>query len=145
VSLVEQELLILPKHLRSSPVFSGIRVTRSLGLYVCFVDRCLSGANQQSYKCEFKIKIQKPQRLEPHRLPLETKWEHVDRAGIPLTSLTQPQLPEFPTSFAVFVFVKYVFENDVKIYVLHLNIPYLVSMMLFVLSWPWSCVSWIYK
>ena len=26
----------------SSPVFSGIRVTRSLVLYVCFVDRCLS-------------------------------------------------------------------------------------------------------
>ena len=24
------------------PVFSGIRVTRSLVLYVCFVDRCLS-------------------------------------------------------------------------------------------------------
>jgi hypothetical protein len=22
-------------------VFSGVRVTRSLGLYVCFVDRCL--------------------------------------------------------------------------------------------------------
>ena len=26
----------------SSPVFSGVRVTRSLVLYVCFVDRCLS-------------------------------------------------------------------------------------------------------
>jgi hypothetical protein len=24
------------------PVFSGVRVTRSLVLYVCFVDRCLS-------------------------------------------------------------------------------------------------------
>jgi len=42
VSLVEQELLTLPEHLRSSPVFSGIRVTRSLVLYVCFVYRCLS-------------------------------------------------------------------------------------------------------
>ena len=40
--LVEQELLTLPKH-RSSPlVFSGVRVTRSLVLCVCFVDRCLS-------------------------------------------------------------------------------------------------------
>ena len=38
VSLVEQELLILPKHL-SSP---RVRVTRSLVLYVCLVDRCLS-------------------------------------------------------------------------------------------------------
>jgi hypothetical protein len=26
----------------SSPVFSGVRVTRSLVLYVCFVDHCLS-------------------------------------------------------------------------------------------------------
>ncbi len=42
VSLVEQELLTIPKHLSSPPVFSGIRVTRSLVLYVCFVDRCLS-------------------------------------------------------------------------------------------------------
>jgi hypothetical protein len=42
VSLVEQELLILPEHLSSPSVFSGVRVTRSLVLYVCFVDRCLS-------------------------------------------------------------------------------------------------------
>ena len=42
MSLVEQELLILPEHLNSPPVFSGIRVTRSLVLYICFVDRWLS-------------------------------------------------------------------------------------------------------
>ena len=42
VSLEEQELLTLPKNLSSPPVFSGVRVTRSLVLYVCFVDRCLS-------------------------------------------------------------------------------------------------------
>jgi hypothetical protein len=42
VSLVEQELLNLPKHLSSPPVFSGVRVTRYLVFYVCFVDRCLS-------------------------------------------------------------------------------------------------------
>jgi hypothetical protein len=41
-SLVEQELHTLPKHLSSPPVFSGVRFTRSLVLYVCFVDRCLS-------------------------------------------------------------------------------------------------------
>ena len=35
VPLMEQELLTLP-------VFSGVRVTRSLVLCVCFVDRCLS-------------------------------------------------------------------------------------------------------
>ena len=39
VPLVEQELLTLPKHLRSPPVFSGVRITWSLVLCVCFVDR----------------------------------------------------------------------------------------------------------
>jgi hypothetical protein len=42
VSLVEQELPTLPDHMSSPLVFSGVRVTRSLVLYVCFVDRCLS-------------------------------------------------------------------------------------------------------
>jgi hypothetical protein len=44
VPLVEQELLTLSEPLSLPPVFSGVRVTRSL-LYVycvCFVDRCLS-------------------------------------------------------------------------------------------------------
>ena len=40
--LVEQELLTLPEHTSSPPVFSGVRVTRSLVLCVCFVDRWLS-------------------------------------------------------------------------------------------------------
>ena len=31
-----------PEHLSSPPVFNGVRVTRSLVLCVCFVDRCLS-------------------------------------------------------------------------------------------------------
>ena len=42
VPLVEQELLILPEHLSSPPVCSGVRVTRSLVLCVCLVDRWLS-------------------------------------------------------------------------------------------------------
>ena len=42
VSLVEQELPTLPEHLSSPPIFSGVRVTRSLVIYVCFVDCCLS-------------------------------------------------------------------------------------------------------
>jgi len=42
VTLVEHEMLTLPEHLSPPPVFSGVRVTRSLVLYVCFVDRCLS-------------------------------------------------------------------------------------------------------
>jgi hypothetical protein len=39
---MEQELIILPEHLSSHLVFSGVRVTRSLVLCVCFVERCLS-------------------------------------------------------------------------------------------------------
>ena len=42
VPLVEQELPTFMEHLNSPPVFSGVRVTRSLVLRVCFVDRCLS-------------------------------------------------------------------------------------------------------
>ena len=42
VPLVEHELLTLPKHVSSPTVLSGVRVTRSLILCVCFVDRCLS-------------------------------------------------------------------------------------------------------
>jgi hypothetical protein len=43
VPLVEPELLTLPEHPSSPPVFSEVRVnTRSLVLCVCFVDRCLS-------------------------------------------------------------------------------------------------------
>ena len=42
VSLEEQELLTLPGHPSSYPVFSGVRVALSLVLYVCFVDHCLS-------------------------------------------------------------------------------------------------------
>jgi hypothetical protein len=36
--LVEQEIVILPEHLSSSSVFSGVRVTRSLVLCVCFAE-----------------------------------------------------------------------------------------------------------
>ena len=42
MQLVEQKLPTLPEHLSSPPVFSGVRVTLSLVLCVCFVDLCLS-------------------------------------------------------------------------------------------------------
>jgi hypothetical protein len=42
VSLVDQELPTLPQHLSTPPVFTGVRVTRFLVLYVCFVDCGLS-------------------------------------------------------------------------------------------------------
>ena len=42
VSLVKQELLILPYHLSSPSVFSWVRVPRSYVLCICFEDRCLS-------------------------------------------------------------------------------------------------------
>jgi hypothetical protein len=32
----------LNSYMSSPPVFNGVRVTRSLVLYVCFIDRCLS-------------------------------------------------------------------------------------------------------
>ena len=51
VSLVKQELLTLPEHLSSPPVFSGVRVTRSLVLCVCFVDRYLSLCTFSSGHC----------------------------------------------------------------------------------------------
>jgi hypothetical protein len=39
---MKQALFTLPEHLSLLPGFSGVRVTRSLVLYVCFVDHCLS-------------------------------------------------------------------------------------------------------
>jgi hypothetical protein len=42
VPQVEKELSTLPENLSSPLIFSGVRVTRSLVLCVCFVDRCLS-------------------------------------------------------------------------------------------------------
>ena len=42
VSLVDHELLTLPDHLSSPPVFCGVRVTRYLDLCVYFEDRCMS-------------------------------------------------------------------------------------------------------
>jgi hypothetical protein len=43
----------LSEHLSSSPVFSGVRVMRSLVLYVCFVDRCLSFCTLSLGHCVF--------------------------------------------------------------------------------------------
>ena len=40
--LVEQELLTLLDHPISPLFFNGVRLTRSLVLYICFVDLCLS-------------------------------------------------------------------------------------------------------
>ena len=37
---MDLELLTLPEHLSSLPVFNGVHVTRSVVLYVCLVDRC---------------------------------------------------------------------------------------------------------
>jgi hypothetical protein len=42
VPLKEQELLTLPEHTSYPPVFSVVLVIRSLVLYICFVNRCLS-------------------------------------------------------------------------------------------------------
>jgi hypothetical protein len=42
LKIEQQKLHTLPEHLSSPSFFSGVRVTRSLVLCVCFVDRCLS-------------------------------------------------------------------------------------------------------
>jgi hypothetical protein len=42
VPLVKQKLPTLPGYMGSPPVFSGVRGTRSLVIYICFVDCCLS-------------------------------------------------------------------------------------------------------
>jgi hypothetical protein len=42
ISAISWRLFFLyTEHPSSPPVFSGVRVTRFLDLYVCFVDRCL--------------------------------------------------------------------------------------------------------
>ena len=46
VSLVEHEILILPEHLRSSELFSGISVVYFIW---CFFDHCLN--------CDFKLSL----------------------------------------------------------------------------------------
>jgi hypothetical protein len=51
VPLVEQELLTLSEQMNSPSILSGVRVTRSLVLYVCFVDRCLSFCTFSSGHC----------------------------------------------------------------------------------------------
>jgi hypothetical protein len=56
VPLVEQELPILREHPSLSPAFSGVHVTRSLVLCVCFVYRCLF-FSFWSLCCLFDIQI----------------------------------------------------------------------------------------
>jgi hypothetical protein len=53
VPLMKQELLTLPEHLSVPLVFSGVHVTRSLVLCVCFVDRCLSFCTFSFSHCVF--------------------------------------------------------------------------------------------
>ena len=57
VQLVVPELLTLPEHLSSSRVFSGVCVTWSLDLCVCFVDRCLCFWNFSFGHLFFDIRI----------------------------------------------------------------------------------------
>ena len=42
MQLMERELLTLSDYLSTPPIFSGVRVTRSLVFCVCFVDHCLA-------------------------------------------------------------------------------------------------------
>jgi hypothetical protein len=56
-NIVEQELLTLPEHLSSPPVFSGVIVTRSLVLCVYDVDRCLSFCTFSFSDCDVSSSI----------------------------------------------------------------------------------------
>ena len=57
VTLVEQEVRSLPVHLRSSPVFSGVCVARSLVFFACFVDRCFSVCPFSFVHCVVNLQI----------------------------------------------------------------------------------------
>ena len=80
VPLVEKELLTLLEHLSSSPFFSGVHVTRSLVLYVCFVDRSLSFCTFSFGHCvvysysiyRFWLLLWYPQTLLKHDLQLNS-------------------------------------------------------------------------
>jgi hypothetical protein len=55
---VEQKQLTFPEHPSSVSVFSGVCVTRSLVLCVCFVDHCLSFCPFLSLYCpSFDLRI----------------------------------------------------------------------------------------
>ena len=53
--LVKHELLTLPEHMRSPPVFSGVHVTRSLVLYVFLLAIVLSVLRHMAFDYSFGI------------------------------------------------------------------------------------------
>ena len=57
VTIVEQELHTLPEHPSSLLGFSGVRVTRSLVLCVCFIDHCLSFCTFSFGHCVFCLRF----------------------------------------------------------------------------------------
>jgi hypothetical protein len=71
-----------------TPVFSGVRVTWSLALYVCFVDRCLS-----FFFCLFFLDIQ----------ILITPLASSNSSNMQSWKLAPDRIREFPGSPVVFV------------------------------------------
>ena len=57
VPLVEQELFTISEHRSWTSVFSGVRVTRSLPLYVCFIDLFFGGGALWCYLSFFDLRI----------------------------------------------------------------------------------------
>jgi hypothetical protein len=49
--------VFVPEHLNSPPGFSEVRVSRSLVLYVCFVDLCLSFCTFSFGHCVFRVGV----------------------------------------------------------------------------------------
>jgi len=54
---VEEELLTLPQHLSSPPVFSEVRVTRSLISVQCSIDRCLCFCHFPLFCLSFDLQV----------------------------------------------------------------------------------------
>ena len=85
---MEQQLFTLPEHKISPPVFSWNHVTRSLVLYVCFVDRCLSfctlsyctfsfGCSSSIYGFWFTLALWYLQTLPRHPPQQSNEWSPI--------------------------------------------------------------------
>jgi hypothetical protein len=106
----------VPEHLSSHPVFSGVRVTRSLVLCVCFVDRCLSfnlyfsaNSGHHSYQSP-SYRSREPYR-GPYGLPLCCLFFFdlqilITSLWYLQTLLIQKQVIFMCTKFDIYVFIK---------------------------------------
>jgi hypothetical protein len=107
-TIMEQELLTLPEHLSSIPVFGGVRVTRSLVLYACFVNHCL-------FFCPFSFGhcVVRRSSIYGFWLPLWYLHALLKRGGVILCIMKNQN---YRSSYLPIVF-SYIFKYN------HMNIP----------------------